>query len=219
MSVRVSKQLLGSTCLALGLWAVAHAQVAPEARKAEEARQKQQETAPPRRTRVISSEVASQLAAMTPKYTPPAPKPAPKTEQEMIDLRDIDKPRNDIIRLPEVYVREARTPVLNERAVHTEEGLREIAFRRYISEFDRAMNRFHLPILSGYSLLGGNPTERRAMTMYEEDERLRHMAELDDAARMVKTSDAAAGEYVRREAQKTYLRSSEFGWNGGSRKQ
>jgi hypothetical protein len=159
--------------------------------------------------RVISPEIAAQLQAATPKYTPPPPERERKSEQELVDLREIDRPRNQIIRLPDYIVREPRPPVLNERDVHTQKGLTDIAVRRYISETDRAMNRFTLPLF-------GTSAEKRALAMYEEDERLRNMADLADNAAMVSTSDRAAGTYIKREAQKTYLRNNDFVWGGGN---
>jgi hypothetical protein len=164
-------------------------------------------TAGPKRSRAISPDVAAALAAATPKYTPPPPKPEPKPEEEQVDLRDVDKPKNQIIRLPKVIVQEPRPPVFTERAIHTEKGLTDIAMRRYISDVDRALNRFTLPLF-------GTSKEARAMAMYEEDERLRNMSELESAASAVSKGDAAAGEYIRRESQKTFMRSSDFGWNG-----
>lgn len=164
-----------------------------------------------KRPRAISGEVAAQLAATMPKYTPPPPKPEPKPEEEQVDLRDVDKPKNTIIRLPKYVVQEPKSPVFSERAISTKKGLTDIAMRRYITEADRVLNRFTLPLF-------GTSAESRALAMYGEDERLKNMADLSDAASTVSKSDAAAGAYVRREAQKTYLRSSDFGWNGGGDK-
>lgn len=161
-----------------------------------------------RRTRAISGDVAAALAAAMPKYTPPPPKPPPKPEAEQVDLREIDKPRNTIVRLPKYIVQEKKPPVFSERAIHTEKGLTEIAMRRYISDFDRALNRWTLPFI-------GISKEARALAMYAEDERLRNMSDLKDAATNAGKSDAAAGEYIRKESQKTFLRSSDFGWNSG----
>lgn len=160
----------------------------------------------PRRTRVISPEVAAQLAAATPQFAPATPKPTPTPEEEQPDLRDIDKPKNGIIRLPKVVVHEKPPPVFNEKTVSTKKGLADIAMRRYISETDRALNRLTLPIF-------GSSTEARALAMYEEDERLKNMADLSDSARMVSASDKAAGAYVRREATKATMREGDFDWH------
>ncbi len=163
----------------------------------------------PKRNRVMSSEVAAALAAASPKYTPPPPpKPAPKPEEQLPDLRDTDKPKNEIIRLPKYLVREAKPAVLKETDVLTNKGLTDVAMRRYISDADRALNRFTLPLF-------GTSKEARAREMYAEDDRLRNMSELEDNAKDAFKTDSEAGSYIRKEAQKTYLRSSDFGWTSG----
>ncbi len=167
--------------------------------------------ATPRRTRAISGEVAAALAAAAPKYTPPPPKPEPKPEAEQPDLRETDKPRNGIVRLPKYIVQEAKPPVFRERDINTQKGLTDIAMRRYMSEADRALNRFTIPFI-------GLSNEARAMAMYEEDERLKNMADLRDAASNAAKTDAAAGAFIKREAQETYLRKSDFGWSNGNKK-
>jgi hypothetical protein len=165
----------------------------------------------PRRSRAISGEAAAALAAATPKYTPPPPKPPPKPEEELVDAREVDKPKNTIVRLPKYIVQEKKPPVFRERDINTAKGLTDIAMRRYISDFDRALNRWTLPIF-------GTSKEKRALAMYAEDERLRNMSDLNDAGVNASKTDATAGAYILRESQKTYLRSSDFGWNGGGPK-
>ena len=123
-------------------------------------------------------------------------------------MREIDKPKNTIVRLPEYIVREPKPPVFTERSIHTDKGLTDIAMRRYISDVDRALNRFTIPLF-------GTSKEARARAMYAEDERLRNMSELEDTATAVGTADAAAGTYIRRESEKTFMRSSDFGWSSG----
>lgn len=163
----------------------------------------------PKRTRAISSGVASQLAAAMPKYAPPAPAKEPEPAREMVDMREVDKPRNTIIRLPDYVVKEPTPPVFTERAIMTDKGLADIAVRRYMSEADRALNRFTLPLF-------GTSMESRALAMYAEEERLQNMAAIEDAAQTVSVSDAASGAYIRREGQKTYLRSSQFGYRSSN---
>jgi hypothetical protein len=51
--------------------------------------------------------------------------------------------------------------------------------------------------------------------MYAEDERLRNMSELENTASAISKGDAAAGEYIRKESQKTFMRSADFGWSSG----
>jgi hypothetical protein len=165
----------------------------------------------PRRARAISPEVAAQLAASAPKYTPAPPEPEPKPEETMVDMREVDKPRNGIIRLPKYIVQEPQPPVFTERSVNTKKGLTAIAMGRYMSEADRALNRFTLPLF-------GTSRESRALAMYAEDERLKNMAELNENARGAAQADPAQGTYILREAQKTYLRTRDFGWQGGAPK-
>jgi hypothetical protein len=164
--------------------------------------------AAPRRARVISPEVAAQLSAAAPKFTPPPPAPVAKPAEEETDLRDVDKPKNEIIRLPKFIVREPRPPMLTERAVNTKKGLADIAVRRYISEVDRALNGFALPFF-------GASAEQRALEMYAEDERLKNMADLQDSVRMVNATNKAAGANVKREVDRTFAHPADFDWKGG----
>lgn len=156
-----------------------------------------------KRRRAISPEVAAQLAARMPKYTPPPPKAPEPDEDEGVDLRDIDKPRNEIIRLPKYVVREPRPPVLSERAIHTKSGLADLAMRRYVTEGYKALNSFTIPLF-------GSSAESYAMMRYEEDERLRNMKDLTETARMVTATDKAAGLYVKRQVQDTFMRPGQF---------
>lgn len=165
-------------------------------------------SAAPRRSRAISGEAAAALAAAAPRYTPPPPPPPPKPEEEQIDLREVDKPKNTIVRLPKYIVQEKKPAVFRERDIHTAKGLTEIAMKRYLTETDRVLNRFRIPLLT-------MTNEARALAMYAEDERLRNMADLKDAADNASRTNTGAGDYLRRESQKTFLRTSDFGWSSG----
>ncbi len=177
-------------------------------------------TAAPKHTvRTISPELAAQLAASRPKFTPIAPPPPPKPEEELPDLREIDKPKNTIVRLPKFVVQEPRPPVFRERDIHTKEGLANLAMRRYLTETDRALNRFRLPLFSPFSTNGGSGSnEDRAMAMYYEDERLKNMADVADNTNMVMRSNAAEGTKMKSAAQQTFMRWSDIGWQGGTNK-
>jgi hypothetical protein len=156
---------------------------------------------------VISPETAAALAAAAPKYAPPPPPEPKKAEEELPDLRETDKPKNAIIRLPKYVVQERKPEVFTERDIYSEKGLAALAMSRYLSETDRVLNRFRIPFISMSS-------EQRAMMMYEEDERLRKMSDFADRANMVQKSDAAQGLYIKREVDKAFLRQSDFGWQG-----
>jgi hypothetical protein len=186
----------------------------------------------PKRNRAISGDVAAMLSATMPKFTPPAaPAPAPtaaeiaqkkadaeaaaKAEAEA-DLRDADKPKNGIVRLPKYVVQEQRPVILKEKDINKAEGLRALAMRRYTTDAGRALNRFSVPLFAAWSPGSdkGSTTEQRAMFMYYEDERLKNMSDLADNANMIMRSDAKAGTAAKDEVQKTYMRASEFGYNG-----
>jgi hypothetical protein len=160
--------------------------------------------APPKRDRPISDGVASSLAASMPKYNPP-PKPKP---QDDIDSREVDKPKNGIIRLPKYTVQEKKPPVFRERDIYTAGGLADLARKRYLTRLDLAMNSFYIPFLS-------SSPEERAMAMYAEDERLNNMSDLKDAARTVGQSDPAGSQYIKRVSDDTYLRSGGSGYESG----
>jgi hypothetical protein len=169
--------------------------------------------APQRALRAISPEVAAQLAASRPKFTPVAPPPPPKPEEEMPDLRETDKPKNTIVRLPKFVVQEPKSPIFREQDIHTKQGLANLAMRRYLTETDRALNRFRLPLFSTFSTNGGSGSnEDRALAMYFEDERLKEMADAADRTNMVMKSDAAAGAKMKDVNQQTFMRWSDIGW-------
>lgn len=153
-------------------------------------------TKPTPRKRAISSEVAAALAASMPKYNPP-PKVEPKPEDEEQDLREIDKPRNGIIRLPKYIVQDKKPPVFRERDLHTKNELATLAMTRYSG-------------LGAVPLSGMN--RGIALFMYQEDERLQNMAELkDDAQTSQRAGDTAEAQYIKREATRAYMRDSGFG--------
>ncbi len=164
-----------------------------------------QQSTPMRRSRVISPEVAAQLAAAVPKYAPPPPPKPEQAPDDETDLREVDKPKNGIVRLPKYVVRQPRPAVLSERAVNTEKGLADLAMKRYITEGYRALNSFTLPLF-------GSSASQYALGRYEEDERLKNMSDLNDSARMVSATDKASGVYVKKEVDQTFIRPGDFDW-------
>lgn len=156
----------------------------------------------PKRERAISSALASSLAAGMPKYNPP---PKPNPDDEDVDLRDVDKPRNGIIRLPKYTVQEKKPPVFRERDILTGFGFGELAKKRYLTNAYHALNSFYLPLF-------GQSPEAHAMAMYAEDERLQNIADLKDSARTVSHSDAADAAVIRRATDDTYMRTTDFGF-------
>lgn len=184
------------TLALLGLMAAPVGAQAPAANEAKEA---------PKRGRVVSEGVAAALAAGMPKYSPPKPD-AVVNEEDLPDMRDIDKPRNQIIRLPDYVVREKRPPVFRERDINTTKGLAALAKHRYFSETAQALNRFTIPLF-------GQGQEAYASMMLAEQERLDNMASLKSTAADLKTlSEEGQGDAINREVNRAYIRTDDFGY-------
>jgi hypothetical protein len=161
-----------------------------------------------KKKRAISEDLAATLNAGLPKYEPQKPQPKPTPEEEFVDLREVDKPKNEIIRLPRYIVEGSRPPIFRERDIHTQRGLGALAAQRYLSGLDRNfLNRFTLPFI-------GLTPEQRALIMYAEDERLRNMSEFrDHAANAAAAGDAAGSAYIKRTSTETFMHRSDFGWS------
>jgi hypothetical protein len=154
--------------------------------------------AKPKHARVLSNEVAASLATWMPKYNPPKPV-EPKAEEDAADLRDTDRPKNAIIRLPKYVVTEPKPPVFRDHDLHTKEEMADLALRRH-----RGLALGNL----------GGLNQPVALMMYQEQERLDNIADLKDDAKTAKRSgDSAGADYISREAARTYYRPSDFGWN------
>jgi len=188
--------LLGLVAL---LWTGPAIQAQPAPLPAKEAAAADDDAAKPR---AISNNLAAALAASMPKYNPP-PKPAPKEPGEEVDLREVDKPRNQIIRLPQYVVREEKPPVFTEREISTTKGLNAIALRRYFSQTGLALNRFTIPLF-------GISKEAYAQMLYAEDERLQNIAELESAAADVNLVDPANARKLKDATRDTYQRGFDY---------
>lgn len=155
--------------------------------------------APQKHERVMSNAVASFLADGAPKYHPPPKEPDPKSEEEQPDLRETDKPRNRIIRLPKYVVKEPPPPVFSEHQLHSKEEMTKLAMSRYYG--------MHIGNIGGLN-------ESTALFMYQEQERLDNMTELKDEANNAKRAgDPTAADYISKQTNRTYYRPSDFGWN------
>lgn len=154
--------------------------------------------APKSNQRVISKNVAEALAARMPKYNPPEPEPEPTDEEEMQDMRDVDKPRNKIIRLPEYVVRQDKAPIFRERDINTKAGLQKLAMKRYFSETSLALNKLRIPLFGDI--------EEYALMLYQQDERLKNMSELNETADDLDRVDPENAEEIRKATRDTYDR-------------
>jgi hypothetical protein len=166
--------------------------------------------------RAVSPATADLLKSALPKsaFVKPAEK---KPGIVAPGLRDADQPPGEIVSLPNYVVRESKAPDFTERDLHTPKGLQAVAMHRYFKEADRALNHFMLPLFAPISTKGTS-NEVRGMTMYEDDERLKNLSEMADRTNMVLRSDAAAGSKVKKEAQQTFMRWQDMGWQGGGKK-
>lgn len=160
------------------------------------------ETAAPARKRAISGDMAAALAASMPKYNPP-PKPAERKDGEDVDMRDVDKPRNGIIRLPKYVVQEQKPPVFTEREISTSKGLAAIALRRYFTETTLALNAFTVPLF-------GISKEAYAEMLYSEDERLKNISDLNSTANDVNLINPANAKAIREATRDTYFRGYDY---------
>ena len=152
-------------------------------------------------TRDVSPRIAADLASGMPKFSPPKPTPTPSGQS--VDLRDIDKPKNEIKRLPKYVVHESRPPVFRDRDLFTANGLVSLSFKSH-------------PGLYFGNFLGLNSGV--ATQMYQDDQRLENMSDLSDTARaMAAGGDAAEGRYILQQSQEAYMRSSDdFGPTGAA---
>ena len=152
--------------------------------------------------RAMTSGTAAKLAVVAPKFesaakavaAAPAEKPA-----EPIDLRDIDKPRNTIIRLPDYLVREKKeaVPVLKERDVLTPKGRLEAGYKKNPG--------LHLGSFWIFS------NDAIAMAMQAEDERLERKREFEELTSLLQFSDPATHAVAKREVERAFLREPDFG--------
>lgn len=156
--------------------------------------------APAARPRAISPETAAKLSANAPKFNPP--KPNEGQAEELPDLREIDRPRNGIIRLPQVMVQEQKIPFLNDRDLLTLSARLELAYKRNPG--------LHLGSLKSAS------NDRVALGTLEEIRRLERMSEMSEIIGLYQFSDPKTGAALKTQANTVFLRSSEWveGGNG-----
>jgi hypothetical protein len=151
--------------------------------------------------RTISPGLAAALSQGMPRFAAvPSPTPTPTGDQ--VDLRDVDKPRNEIKRLPKYVVQESRPPVFRERDLFTAQGQIDLSFKK------------HQGLLFG-NILGLN--SGAAEMMYLEDQRLQSMDDLKDEAHAMSRGGASSeGTYIMQQSSDTYMRSgSGWDWSGG----
>ncbi|MFI5356054.1 MAG: hypothetical protein ACHQ4G_01840 [Opitutales bacterium] len=153
---------------------------------------------------LLSANVSAALTASLPKYDPPKPVQK-KPETDLVDQRDVDKPRNHIVRLPEYVVREKKPPVFREKDIYTDKGLSDIALKRYFSEAGLALNAFTLPLF-------GISKEAYAKMLYDQDERLNNMSDLKDSARDISLINPDNAKAIQQATQDTFDQSHNYNY-------
>jgi hypothetical protein len=148
----------------------------------------------------VSPDTAAKLAVVAPKFDSVPPKPettdAPAKPTEPIDLREIDKPRNTIIRLPNYLVQEEKPSVIKEREVLTPKARLENAYKKH-----PGLHVGSLPFLSNDGI---------ALFMQQEDERLERKSEFEDLVSLLRFGDPAHAA-VKSEVEQAFMREARFG--------
>jgi hypothetical protein len=168
----------------------------------------------PEHHRIVSSHLAEVLAAARPAFKPAAATVTPTATPD----NSLPPRANDIVRLPQMVVREPKLP--NEAEVLTPKGLAEREMKHYFGPrdgFDRGVLNVvtvaglwkKIPILG--QLLGcpipSMTNEDRAMMYYREDERIRQMTEFGELMRLTRASgDSASADKIKKEATDTFMR-------------
>jgi hypothetical protein len=148
--------------------------------------------------RTVSSRIAADLNSGMPKYSPPTPTPVVTADSP--DMRDVDKPKNGIPRLPKYIVRESRPVVFRNRDLYTNEGLINLSFKNH-------------PGLDFGNIFGLN--SGIAYQMMLDEQRLTDIDDLTDTARaMSRGGDQAESQYILMESQQTFMRPVEETWGG-----
>jgi hypothetical protein len=120
---------------------------------------------------------------------------------EAPDARDLDKPKNEIPRLPAYVVRASRPPIFRPRDLNTQSGLVDLSFRRH-------------PGLVIGNIFGLN--EGAAQAMFLDDERLSNISDLADTAHAMDAGgDKGEAKYILQETQDTYMRTPDTTTWGG----
>jgi hypothetical protein len=181
-------------------------------------------------TKRVSTGLSTAISSTLPKYTPPPPPPPPPppeaqaeegklNEDGSMEIDDPEhnpsdpsQPRNKIIRLPKQVVQGNRPPIFKEKDLYDKQNLSKLAMKRYLSSLDRNfLNRYTLPLV-------GTSAEQRALAMYEENARLDNINDLKDAAANASRSgDKDEASYLRKEVDRTFIRSGGLDWTSRSK--
>ena len=152
------------------------------------------------RVRAISPTTAAQLAAAVPTFEAPPPTPIATSladSASVVDLREVDRPRNTIVRLPSYLVQEEKPVILTEREIQTPRARLQLALKK------------HPGLRLGSFWIFRN--DALALAMLAEEERLERKREFEDLASLMQISDPAAGATVKRDVERAFKREPDFG--------
>ena len=147
----------------------------------------------PKTTRRVSSETTARLAANSPKYDPPpalATKPA-----ELVDLREVDRPRNEIIRLAPVLVLAPKPPVFKDREILTPKAKLDRMFKKRPGLLVGNFFGLNLGVAAG---------------MIAEEERLERMEEFSELVGILELSGDPKMPEMHRMFETTFMRAPEL---------
>jgi hypothetical protein len=155
-------------------------------------------------TRSVSPGIAAALSEGMPRYSPPTPTPTPTAEDA--DVKDIDKPKNGIIRLPKYLVREARPPIFRNRDLYTKDGILDLTMKAHAG----------LQIGNIFGLNSSPKPGSPAYQMMVDDQRKDSMDDLYDTAHaMAQGGDFAQASYILEQSDNTYMRGGgNWDWSG-----
>jgi hypothetical protein len=140
--------------------------------------------------RTTSDKVIAALNDGFAKWTPPTPSPTPVADP--VDLRDVDKPKNEIKRLPKYVVTESRPPIFRPRDLFTKQGQTDLSLQA------------HPGLLFG-NIFGLNGPAAYQMAL--DEQRLTDMTDLSDTAHaMARGGDKGESSYILQESQDTFMR-------------
>lgn len=149
------------------------------------------------RARLVSPEIAARLAAGVPKYEPLAIPASPPAEPGP-DLREIDRPRNTIVRLPPYLVPDRKPPpMLKEREIQTPRARLELALKTFPGA---RLGSFW--IFNNHGI---------ALAMLAEEERLERKREFEDLVSLMWFSDPAEQTKAKEAVDQAFVRRRDFG--------
>ena len=157
-----------------------------------------EEAKPASRARAISPAAAAQLAAAVPKFEAPPPTPVAKPPVDSaVDLREVDRPRNTIVRLPSYLVREEKPVILNDREIRTPQARLQLALKK------------HPGLRLGSFWIFRN--DGIALAMLAEEERLEQKQHFEDLVQLMHFSDPGMKATAKQGVDHAFMREADFG--------